>query len=324
MWRRNVGIWRIGIDELAKSRFQISAMTETVAALAALARDPIVPGLEGWVAAYRPAYQRRHASNPFTASFVKAALRRGWTADIIAIPPQRTDRSFYDELRHVRNMSLEHARRDLENGTLPEPLRTPDLPDRVAELLEWVWVKTLRADWPRRRRVFEADVVSRTQRLANGGWAAAIGDMRPGMRWLGDGRLQISADNYPPRTIRDADLILIPSTNPPAKVMWSEPSRYAIVYPCIGLLADEAARRAPAPVAKLLGPVRAGVLDELRDPRSTTQLVALTGYSLGSIGAHLKVLLDAGLVRRRRAGRSVLYYRTALGDQLIEEPSTLA
>jgi len=30
------------------------------------------------------------------------------------------------------------------------------------------------------------------------------------------------------------------------------------------------------------------------------------------------VLLDGGLVRRRRAGRSVLYYRTAAGEVLLE------
>ena len=46
----------------------------------------------------------------------------------------------------------------------------------------------------------------------------------------------------------------------------------------------------------------------------------MTGYTLGSVGAHLRVLLDAGLIRRRRSGRSVLYYRTPAGDQLTEAP----
>jgi len=46
--------------------------------------------------------------------------------------------------------------------------------------------------------------------------------------------------------------------------------------------------------------------------------VALTGQGLGSVGRHLKVLLDARLVQRRRAGRSVLYYRTAAGEALLE------
>jgi DNA-binding transcriptional ArsR family regulator len=68
----------------------------------------------------------------------------------------------------------------------------------------------------------------------------------------------------------------------------------------------------------LLGPARAGVLVLLETPKSTTQLVALTGQGLGSVGRHLKVLLDTRLVQRRRAGRSVLYYRTAAGDTLLE------
>jgi DNA-binding transcriptional ArsR family regulator len=72
----------------------------------------------------------------------------------------------------------------------------------------------------------------------------------------------------------------------------------------------------PDALARLIGPVRANVLTQLSEPRSTSQLVALTGYTLGSVGGHLKVLLDAGLVHRRRAGRSVLYYRTRLGNRL--------
>lgn len=44
----------------------------------------------------------------------------------------------------------------------------------------------------------------------------------------------------------------------------------------------------------------------------------MTGQGLGSVGRHLRVLLDAGLVERRRAGRSVLYARTAAGEVLVE------
>ncbi|WP_460492794.1 helix-turn-helix domain-containing protein [Dactylosporangium cerinum] len=39
----------------------------------------------------------------------------------------------------------------------------------------------------------------------------------------------------------------------------------------------------------------------------------MTGAGLGSVGGHLRVLLDAGLVARRRSGRSVLYYQTPTG-----------
>jgi DNA-binding transcriptional ArsR family regulator len=79
----------------------------------------------------------------------------------------------------------------------------------------------------------------------------------------------------------------------------------------------------PEALGRLLGPARAGVLVLLDTPKSTTQLVALTGQGLGSVGRHLKVLLDARLVQRRRAGRSVLYYRTAAGETLLEaQPDT--
>jgi DNA-binding transcriptional ArsR family regulator len=165
--------------------------------------------------------------------------------------------------------------------------------------------------------VFEADIVARTQRLGAGGWASALDGMRSGMRWLGDGRLQINTLDNPPRDITEAELMFIPSTAR-GWVSWDLPRRYAVVYPCSGLLAEPDTATPPQALARLIGPVRAGVLALLAEPASTSQLVALSSYSLGSIGGHLKVLLDAGLVARRRAGRSVLYYRTSLGEALAE------
>ena len=83
------------------------------------------------------------------------------------------------------------------------------------------------------------------------------------------------------------------------------------------MLAEAGLVPVPEALGTLPGPGRAGVLVLLDTPKSTTQLVALTGQGLGSVGRHLKVLLDARLVQRRRAGRSVLYYRTAAGDTLL-------
>ncbi|MFD6903072.1 transcriptional regulator, partial [Streptomyces diastaticus] len=39
--------------------------------------------------------------------------------------------------------------------------------------------------------------------------------------------------------------------------------------------------------------------------------MAPTGQGLGPVGRHLKVLHEAGLIRRRRTGRSVLHHRPA-------------
>ena len=68
-------------------------------------------------------------------------------------------------------------------------------------------------------------------------------------------------------------------------------------------------------VARLIGPNRVRVLRLLSEPRSTTQLAALTGLPPGAVSTHLRVL-EAEAVLRRRAGREVLYRRTPLGDGL--------
>jgi DNA-binding transcriptional ArsR family regulator len=84
-----------------------------------------------------------------------------------------------------------------------------------------------------------------------------------------------------------------------------------------GALADTGSARASADgLARLIGPNRARVLRLLDEPRSTTQLAALTALPLGAVSNHLRVLLEAGAVLRRRAGREVLYWRTSLGDAL--------
>jgi DNA-binding transcriptional ArsR family regulator len=95
------------------------------------------------------------------------------------------------------------------------------------------------------------------------------------------------------------------------------PHRYALVYPVSGALADTGSARTDADgLARLIGPNRARVLRLLDEPRSTTQLAALTGLPLGAVSNHLRVLLEAGAVLRRRAGREVLYWRTSLGHAL--------
>jgi DNA-binding transcriptional ArsR family regulator len=316
-----MGEWRIAADVLARSRFVVSPLQETVATVVSLARGGAVPGLRSWAAAERPTFRARLAEDPFAASLVEAAFRPTWIADFLITPPTRADRTFQDELRRVRETPTEVALAHLAlpDRAVPAELAVPDLAPRAADLLDWVWTRSVRPDWPRRRRLFEADIVARTQQLSARGWADALAGMRPGLRWLGDGRLRINAYANPPRSLDDAELLFVPTTaSGRGWVCWHEPERYAVIYPCSGTLADSSASAPPEALSRLLGPTRATILIELTTPKSTSQLVAATGHGLGSVGGHLKVLLDAGLVRRTRSGRSVLYYRTAVGDQLVD------
>ncbi|MDT3395563.1 winged helix-turn-helix domain-containing protein [Streptomyces sp. B1866] len=364
-----MGWWQVNADTLAESRFVPSALAETTASLMVLHRGEAAhPGERAWLAAHLPAYRERLAADPLTALLVRAALGRRWIADFLTPTPTGEagpgdgEAAFEEELARLRATPPDTARADLTvslRGPLPARLDRSDLPARAADLLAWVWRETVRPTWPRRRRIVEADIVARTRQVGQGGWAAALEGMRPGLRWLGGSRLQINAYDNPPREISGARLLFVPVTPKAGWVSWdlsaaegagesggparagaggvtgrasggTRPGpvgaaggpersrhRYAVVYPCAGQLADPERTAAPEPLGRLLGPARAAVLVLLDAPKSTTQLVALTGQGLGSVGRHLKVLLDAGLVLRRRAGRSVLYYRTAVGDALV-------
>ena len=319
-----MGWWQISADALAVSRFVPSPLAETTAALIALHGDVAAyPGERAWLAAHRDAYRARLAADPVTGLLVRTGLRPGWIADFFTAPPvPRADGApdFAAELARLRATRATATRAGLTealNAPPPPALDRPDLADRAADLLAWVWARAVRPTWPRRRRIIEADIVARTARLSQDGWAGALDRLRPGTRWLGEGRLQINAHDNPPRQISGARLMFVPVTPSCGWVSWDEPHRYALMYPCTGVLAGDAPP-VPDALSTLLGPARARVLVLLGTPLSTTQLTALTGQALGSVGRHLKVLLDARLVRRRRSGRSVLYDRTLAGDTLVE------
>ncbi len=60
--------------------------------------------------------------------------------------------------------------------------------------------------------------------------------------------------------------------------------------------------------AALADPTRRDVLDALRDgERSVGEIVAALGLAQPRVSKHLRVLSDAGLARRRTAGRHRIY-----------------
>ncbi|WP_405776578.1 ArsR/SmtB family transcription factor [Streptomyces sp. NBC_00859] len=321
-----MGLWIVDADTLARSRFVISQLSETFACLVMLESGQTGhPGERSWLAAHRPAYLELLDADPVLRLLVRTGLRPHWIADFLSpVPPSEDEAEFHRELAVVRATPPADARHDLAFGAvgrLPAALHRDDLPDRAADLLEWVWTRTVLPYWPRRRRLFEADILARTRQLTKGGWAAALDDIRPGMRWLGGGRLRVNQGDYEPQEIMGAELLFVPASGRSGWVSWERPHRFCAVYSCAGALSEPVRTSSPEALGRLLGSGRAGVLVLLGTPKSTTQLVALSGLALGSVGRHLSILLDAGLVFRRRAGRSVLYCRTAAGDALVAAQS---
>jgi DNA-binding transcriptional ArsR family regulator len=321
--------WVVSADLLARSRFVVSPFSETVAALTVLSPPdpPGTPWIRSFRALHREAYLGMLAEDKLRAAVAEHAWRRrrgrvpGWIADFLALPPLGDGAAFADELDQLAAWDDDRIRAEIHQfarGPLPAALGRPGLRDAVADILRWVWTTTLVSDWPRRRRVLEADILTRTSRLASHGWAGVFGTLSPYSSWLGDGRLQINGYEFPDLDLSQArDLDFVPVHSYTGWDMLEPPYRYALVYPVSGALADTGSARAgPDGLARLIGPNRARVLRLLDEPRSTTQLAALTALPLGAVSSHLRVLLEAGAVLRRRAGREVLYWRTSLGDAL--------
>jgi DNA-binding transcriptional ArsR family regulator len=315
-----MGVWLVSADVLAASRFITSPLIETVNALGVLAARNPQPWERDWLARHRQAFRDRIRTDPFSTALAQGMQSGRWLPVDLSAPPYPGDVTFDQELARVRAVPPRVARFDLAQsagGRLPDALDVSDPAGAFADLLQWIWDRAVRADWPRRKRKYEADIVSRTSVLSQRGWAAAIGGLTPDVRWLGDGRLQFNVPDSRPLDLGHAELVFIPSSLRTWRVAWEFPERFAVIYPATGMLASPAARTVPEPLRRLLGPTRAEILLLLGEPITTTQLAAVTGLALGTIGSHLRILLDAGLAERQRSGASVLYRRTPTGHQLL-------
>lgn len=314
---------KVTVDQLARSRFVVSPLIETIAALTMFdqARGP-------WQASYRAAnldaYQNMLADHPVRRALGSQAWRPrvgdqpGWMADFLCVPPVAAEVTFDQELEHLCTR-WGHSR---IHAALAQPVDVPhriDLRVELAALLRWIWATTIESDWPRRRRVLHADIVSRTDHLARAGWSRVIPTLGANRSWLGDGRLQVSRYDDPDLVLeQDTSLFFVPAHVGGSWVS-QEDNRTALIYPVNGALADIDSNQRAGGISKLLGANREAILRILAQPQSTTHLSAVTGLPMGAVGNHLRVLLDAGLIMRRRAGRHVLYWRTALGENLMAQ-----
>jgi DNA-binding transcriptional ArsR family regulator len=299
-------------------------MAEVVGALGALTR-PRAPDQWAFQAAFGAAFADWIAARPGGAELLAASFRDarpgqvGWMADYLSLPPEADSESFADALAALRRLTDDEVRADLAQTTqrpLPAVLLEPGVREVAVDLVLWLWTHTVETDWPRRARILRADIVARTAQLARHGWEAVLRDLGRDREWVGDGQLRINRYDLPTRTLPvGSRLLFVPTHTDGSWVGWHA-ERYALYYPVAGRLARIDAGRTDG-LAPLVGANRAEVMTLLEVPRSTSQLAALSGQSIGSVGGHLKVLLEAGVVLRRRSGREVLYWRTSLGDALV-------
>ncbi|MGW4806614.1 DUF5937 family protein [Kitasatospora sp. NPDC004272] len=316
----------LSVGDLALTRFALSPMWEVVAAFRALAADPVPAPHRRWAAQVRP-------------RLAAAGLDRGWLAELVPphghLPdflnpvPDEPVADLATELAAVRATGPELLRHDLDclradrNGRAGARLRVLErAPEqalrRITAEVEAFWQLALAPYWSRIRAVLEADVLRRARTAAERGSAAMLGELHGTVRWA-DGTLHLSERHCAvTRIATGAGLLLVPSVFawPRLLTRTVAPDPPQLCYPA--LAAATVWEHRPGPRAEALAPVlgrtRTLLLAELDVPASTTELAARCGLSAPAVSQHLTALRTAGLVSSHRAGRCVLYARTAVAD----------
>jgi DNA-binding transcriptional ArsR family regulator len=277
--------------DLARVRFAVSPLWEVVASIRAL-REPVTDSVHRpWADQVRPGL-RRHARE---------------LEPLIRLVPVPT---------HVLPHFLSPP------PTVPQPdlaleLAALDRPDLVPLIRLW-WDLALQPWWPRILALHQGDILHRARLLTEGGTQRLFDDFDPQVRW--DGSVLRVVNRFS-RSVRigGRGLLLVPSVFawPRVFAKLDPPWQPTLRYPPRGLGTLWERRPPPAGLSAVLGATRTRLLVEMSDPAATTDLARRTGLSAGAVSQHLGALRGAGLVTARRAGRYVLYSRTAVAEALL-------
>ncbi|MEU5880911.1 helix-turn-helix domain-containing protein [Spirillospora sp. NPDC047279] len=201
-------------------------------------------------------------------------------------------------------------------------IRAPDAVARLGVGLEMAWCELIEPEWPVIHAILEQDLLHRAGRLLAFGWAEAVEDLSPRVRWSAyeeGGSIEVEVP-WEQRSPSDGTgLLFIPTIFGALAFSTDPPWHRAVVYPSRGraVLGNQRADSGCDALSKLISRTRAELLEAMHQPVTTTQLTRQHQRSLGNVGYHLSVLRKSGLITSSRNGQVVLYRRTSLGDALI-------
>lgn len=311
---------------LSRTRFVISPLAELVGTLAATsaaldepaaARRRLVTDAE--VAAFR----HWRGRDPVRTGLPALLGHTRWLPDYAGIaPPSQGAPSLHGELAQIAAWEPAAFRRTSHDAAAAawapldlDWLDVPPLPTLVAEALDSAWTYLVRPTWGWRKQVLDREIAFRTTLVGSKGWAAAIEGVARDVEWIPPDTVLVSRRTSTAVRV-DSHLTFVPTTQRRGRWTCDGPVGVALVYGARGARAATADVGGRA-LGRLLGNGRAAVLLALELPATPTQLHTALGLALGTIGGHLSVLEESGLVVRARSGREVFYRRTPLGEDLV-------
>jgi len=309
---------------LSRSRWALSPLAETLGSLLALARPPGDPWLTGWRMRSEPAFRALVDRDPFARGLIDLMSSTKYLPSIVTPPPGGGMRTTLESELETMAITDDRFRAGLE-PVLAHSWERHDLDwltgegwaARTADLMRRAWTEFVAPEWPQRRSLLERDVMYRAGLLAAYGWPRALDRMSRQSGWVGSDAIRFSHRPGPDRPVSDEGMLFVPVTRPGSTWLCEgPPDRLALVYRARGSAADDGPA-ADGALDRLIGAGRAALLRDLDRPATSSELAATRGLSLGTVGGHLAVLRESGMIAGARVGRRVIYSRTEAGDDLV-------
>lgn len=316
----------LGVAELASTRFAISPLSETVAGLQQLGGVGRPGNAERWVRWTLADLADRPLALPRTWPLL-VNDRPSWPQFLLPAP-SAADATLDDALAALRRTTSRQVRTSLRRvfgAELPESAAELDARPAaglrlIAAELRAAHERLITPHWHRIRAVLDADIAYRARQLATGGADLLFANLHPDLRWHA-GRLTLDHDDRP-RLAKPGGLVLMPVVLGSAHVQIKghTTTQTTVRYPArgVGALWSAEARPDRDGAVRLLGRVRAELLDALRSPATTTDLARALGVTPSAVSQQLVVLRESRLVIGERSGRTVRYQTTERGLALLD------
>jgi DNA-binding transcriptional ArsR family regulator len=312
--------YRLSESDLGEIRFGVSPLCELGLSLRAL-RDPArYPSQVPWLMRTRDARDRLDL-----APLLSLLDERMWTPDFLNPRPDSPLTTIESEMAALARIDPRIFVTSIEkvHGHVPPAFTGPPRRalERTLAALGAYWDGVFAPWWPRMRSVLQADIVHRGRQMAGLGLSAMLGGLSAKVEF-DDNVLSVHLADRRQRTVDIAGrgLTLVPTMfTRGASVPVDDAEPPMLLYAARGhgmMWATEKPASAAA-VAELLGRTRAALLAALAEPASSTELALRFEVTTSAVNQHLRALHAGGLVTSTRYGRSVLYFRSELGEALL-------
>ena len=315
----------VDVADLAQVRFTTDAVWETTASIHAFVfmRHHLLHQKLRRLVPKRPDFDLEH--------LLTLARNPDWLPDVWAPAPSARPPHPLEQLDALRHTDPDVAESDLAQLRQLTPdsaaarMQPQEYLDHTAEALQGWWAAVLEPLWDRVDAIQRADIAHHQAALAARGLAATMPELHRGLSFqadhlrvdVGEGLVSLRSCGrgiwFMPSVFRWPWVALDTRETVPPVVSYS--ARGA------GRVWQRPGRETPAGLPDLIGRSRALILESLDVPRSTTSVAQSLGLSLSTVSEHLSVLAAAGLLESRRDGQRVLYWRTMIGDLLVDGES---